>query len=428
MNHQRRISVTGLGYVGLPVAVAFARAGAQVVAYDVDGERIGELRQGHDRTHEVDPADLRLANLTLTADADALFATDFHIVAAPTPLTDGRRPDLSQLVAATETVAGRLKRGDIVVFESTVYPGATEEVCLPALERCSGLACGGDFGIGYAPERINPGDRERRFETVAKVVAASDAATLDIVARVYGSVVVAGIHRAPSIRTAEAAKVIENTQRDLNIALMNELALICDRLGLDTHDVLDAAASKWNFLRFTPGLVGGHCIGVDPYYLTYRAEQAGYHPQVILAGRRINDGMGQWLARETVKRLLQGGAAGRLSVVILGVTFKENVPDFRNSRVIDIVHELQAFGIDVQVYDPLADPVGVRRDYGVSLSDMVALAPADAVIVAVAHDSFRQAGWDLVARLLRGGAGLVADVKGCLDRAATPPGVRLWRL
>ncbi|MGF1640987.1 MAG: nucleotide sugar dehydrogenase [Rhodospirillales bacterium] len=422
------MSVIGLGYVGLPVAVAFGRTGVPVVAYDIDAERISELRAGFDRTHEVAADDLAGAHLRYTRDPADLKDADFHIVTVPTPIDRTNRPDLSPLLSAMRTLGAQIKAGDIVVSESTVYPGAMEEDCVPVLERESGLACGTDFTVGYSPERINPGDRERRFETITKVIAGQDEATLDVIAAVYGSVVTAGLHRAPDIRTAEAAKVIENTQRDLNIALMNELALIFARLGLDTHDVLAAAATKWNFLRFAPGLVGGHCIGVDPYYLTHRAERAGYQPEVILAGRRINDGMGRWIARETVKRLLKGGAEGLPVVTILGITFKEDVPDCRNTRVIDIVRELEDFGVRVQVHDPLADPATVERECGIRLSSLDALQPANAVILAVRHRAYVEGGWPTVTARLVEGRGLVADVRSCLDRAAAPAGVTLWRV
>jgi UDP-N-acetyl-D-galactosamine dehydrogenase len=320
-----------------------------------------------------------------------------------------------------------LKAGDVVVFESTVYPGAVEEDCAPILERASGLRCGRDFTLGYSPERINPGDREHRFETITKVVAGQDEQTLQIVADVYGSVVRAGIHRAPSIKVAEAAKVIENTQRDLNIAFMNELSALFGRLGIDTGDVLAAAGTKWNFQKFTPGLVGGHCIGVDPYYLTFRAEKSGYEPQVILAGRRINDSVGQRIAHECIRHLLKRKSAAA-TVTILGMAFKENVPDTRNSKVVDIVEELRSFGLSVQVHDPLADPREVKRDYGIELMAMDALAPADAVIFAVAHEPFVRGGWGLLTRLLKGSGGIVFDVKSQLDRAQRPNCVELLRL
>jgi UDP-N-acetyl-D-galactosamine dehydrogenase len=427
MSHGRRIAVIGLGYVGLPVAAAFAREGAPVVAFDIDAKRIGELRKGHDRTLEVSSADLRSPSLSFTCDVAAFRECDFFIITVPTPIDEARRPDLGAVLAASRAVGGALKQGDVVVYESTVYPGAVEEECVPILERTSGLRAGADFGVGYSPERINPGDKKHRFETITKVVSAQDAHTLDVVARVYGAVVTAGIHRAPSIRVAEAAKVIENTQRDLNIAFMNELSLIFQALDIDTGDVLTAAATKWNFLPFRPGLVGGHCIGVDPYYLTYRAEKAGHHPEVILAGRRINDHMGRRVARECVRCLLRRKDRGNL-VTILGITFKENVPDIRNSRVIDIVRELQSFGVTVQIADPLADAAAVAEEYDVSLSDIDALKPASAVILAVAHDSYLGGGWPLVQHLLDGGTGLVLDVTTKLDRASMPPDIELWRL
>jgi UDP-N-acetyl-D-glucosamine/UDP-N-acetyl-D-galactosamine dehydrogenase len=428
MVHKRRISVIGLGYVGLPVAVAFGRSGAPVVAYDIDADRIRELGQGFDRTHEVSADELATANLRYTTDPADLREADFHIVTVPTPITETKRPDLGPLFAAMRTVGAQLGRGDIVVIESTVYPGVTEDECGPILEEASGLERGKDFAVGYSPERINPGDRQHRFETITKVVAGQNAETLEVIARVYGSVITAYLHRAPNIRTAEAAKVIENTQRDLNIALMNELAVIFERLGLDTHDVLAAAETKWNFLKFSPGLVGGHCIGVDPYYLTHRAERAGYQPQVILAGRRINDDMGRWIARETIKRLLKGGVGGALAVTILGVTFKEDVPDCRNTRVIDIIRELETFGTRFQVRDALADTETVEREYGVRLCEMKDLHPAKAVILAVPHRCYRDTGWSMVKGLLEDSRGLVTDVRGCLDRTATPAGVSLWRL
>ncbi len=425
--HGRKIAVIGLGYVGLPVAVAFARSGVPVIGFDVDRKRIAELRAGRDRTREVDPAELALDSLRYECDPAALAPADFYIVTVPTPVDAARRPDLRHLLAASRTVGGVLKRGDIVVYESTVYPGAVEEDCLPVLEQASGLKGGEDFAVGYSPERINPGDKAHRFETIAKVVAAQDARTLDIVAAVYGSVVKAGIHRAPSIKVAEAAKVIENTQRDLNIAFVNELSEIFARLGIDTGDVLAAASTKWNFLQFRPGLVGGHCIGVDPYYLTYRAEKAGYHPEVILAGRRINDGMGRRVARECVQRLALRRFSTAPLVTVLGMTFKENVPDIRNSKVIDIVRELEREGVRTQLHDPLASAEEAEAEYGVRLGDLAAMKPADAVVLAVAHDAYVAQGWPLITRLLRDGVGLVLDVKCTLDRALKPEGIELWR-
>src|SRR5215510_1341273 len=426
-SHNRKIAVIGLGYVGLPVAVAFARSGAPVVGFDIDRKRVEELRLGHDNTLEVAPADLKQERLRFDHEPARLAEADFYIVTVPTPLDGARRPDLSAVLSASETIGKVLKRRDIVVYESTVYPGAIEEECLSVLEKESGLSGGRDFTVGYSPERINPGDQQHRFETITKVISAQDARTLDIVADVYGSVVMAGIHRAPSIKVAEAAKVIENAQRDLNIAFMNELSAVFHQLGIDTGDVLAAASTKWNFLNFQPGLVGGHCIGVDPYYLTFRAEKAGYHPEIILAGRRINDGMGERIARECMRALLQGGRANP-TVTILGMTFKENVPDIRNSKVTDIVRELHRVGVDVQVADPLASSDETAHEYGIKLSPIESLQAADAVILAVAHKEYVAGGWPLVASLLKEGQGIVLDVKAKLDRAKKPGGIDLWRL
>jgi UDP-N-acetyl-D-galactosamine dehydrogenase len=425
---QRSISVIGLGYVGLPVAVAFGHK-HRVVGFDINAERIAELKRGEDRTGEVDGAALKAADILFTADATDLKSADFHIVAVPTPIDDAYQPDLSALRDASRSVGRQLKRGDIVVYESTVYPGLTEEVCLPILERESGLTGGKDFTLGYSPERINPGDKEHTFTTITKVVSGQDAATLEIVAEVYGSVVTAGVHCAASIRVAEAAKVIENTQRDLNIALMNELATLFNRMGIDTRDVLAAARTKWNFLPFEPGLVGGHCIGVDPYYLTYAAERLGYHPEVILAGRRINDGMGAFVAREAVKRLIRrGGVIQGARVTVLGLTFKENVPDLRNSKVVDMIRELEGYGLVVQVNDPLASAAEADEEHGITLTPIEQLSPAQAVVLAVAHEAYRREGWALAGRLLDGGAGLVVDVRGALPPAGCPDSMDYWRL
>jgi UDP-N-acetyl-D-galactosamine dehydrogenase len=427
MSHRRKIAVIGLGYVGLPVAAAFARAGSPVVGFDIDQTRILELKAGQDRTREVETSDLKLASLSFTSEIAAVKASDFFIVTVPTPIDGARRPDLGAMFGASRMVGASLKKGDIVVYESTVYPGAVEEECVPILEQCSGLKAGSDFNVGYSPERINPGDKQHRFESIVKVVSAQNPETLDVVAKVYGSVVTAGIHRAPSIKVAEAAKVIENTQRDLNIAFMNELSLIFQALNIDTGDVLAAARTKWNFLPFQPGLVGGHCIGVDPYYLTFRAEKAGYHPEVILAGRRINDGMGQRIARECIRGLMRRKGRGGI-VTVLGLTFKEDVPDTRNSRVVDVIRELESFGLTVQVHDPMANAADAMHEYGVTLTDLDALQPADAVILAVAHDDYNKGGWSLVQKLLLDGTGLVLDVKMKLDRGSQPVGIELWRL
>ena len=429
LTHTRRISVIGLGYVGLPVAAAFGQASGPVMAFDTDRARIAELRDGFDRTNEVDAATLVAANLVLTDDDSDLSVADFHIVTVPTPVDADNRPDLSPLRSACRMVGRVLKKGDIVVFESTVYPGATLEVCRPILEQVSELRLGSDFALGYSPERINPGDPEHRFETITKVVSASDDDALATVAEVYGSVVRAGVHKAPSIPVAEAAKVIENTQRDLNVALMNELAIIFDRLGIDTRDVLDAAGTKWNFLKFRPGLVGGHCISVDPFYLTCRAQQVGVTPAVILAGRKTNDRMGLFIAEEVHRKVHARGARAQATVVsILGATFKENVPDIRNSRVVDICRALRDFGFDVQLHDPVADPSSVRREWGLTLQTADRLRRSDVVVLAVAHRVFVEQGWPMIADLLRAPDGLVMDIKGVLDRATRPAGVELWRL
>jgi UDP-N-acetyl-D-galactosamine dehydrogenase len=424
---RRNIAVIGLGYVGLPVAVAFARSGASVIGFDIDRERIEELQAGFDRTREVEKKDLAQPTLVYTCEPKTLAQADFFIITVPTPIDASRRPDLSGVFRAAKTVGQFLKRGDIVVLESTVYPGVVEEECGPILQQVSGLRCGRDFTLGYSPERINPGDKEHRFEMITKIVAGQDAKTLQIVAETYGAVVKAGVHRAPSIKVAEAAKVIENAQRDLNIAFMNELSALFERIGIDTSDVLAAAGTKWNFQKFTPGLVGGHCIGVDPYYLTYRAEKAGYEPQVILAGRKINDSVGQRIARECVRRLIKR-KNGVSTVTILGMAFKENVPDTRNSKVADIIEELRSYGITVQVHDPLANQREVAREYGIELLPLDALKPADAVILAVAHQYFVRGGWPLVTKLLKQDSGLVLDIKWQLDRTKCPASIELWRL
>lgn len=425
---ERIISVVGLGYVGLPVAVAFGKK-APVIGFDINNERLAELRSGHDRTNEVADSDLLAAKIAYTSSTIDLAHADFHIVAVPTPVDDAHQPDLTPVIKASETVGKALKFGDIVVYESTVYPGVTEEVCVPILERISGLKCGLDFSVGYSPERINPGDKEHTFTKIKKVVSGLDYETLDIVADVYASVVTAGVHKAATIKVAEAAKVIENTQRDLNIALMNELALIFDRMGIDTLDVLEAAGTKWNFLKFKPGLVGGHCIGVDPYYLTHKAEKLGYIPQVILSGRRINDGMGAYIAQQTIKQMIHAGhAIAGSTVTVLGLTFKENCPDLRNSRVIDIIRELQDFGVNVQVCDPEADGHEAVEEYGVALTPVSELIKASAVVAAVAHQAFAAWSLDQYLELLNANP-VVIDVKGICDRdAMTGAGVRFWRL
>ena len=407
----RNIALVGLGYVGLPVAVAFGQR-HPLIGFDINPVRIAELRAGHDRTGEVADEALRAARIHYTDDLADLRRADFYIVAVPTPVDRANKPDLSPLLAASRSVGQALKPGDIVVYESTVYPGATEDDCVPVLEQVSGLKHGVDFFCGYSPERINPGDREHSFTTIRKVVSGCNAATLDTVAEVYASVVTAGVHRAPSIRVAEAAKVIENTQRDLNIALMNELSVVFARMGIDTAEVLAAAGTKWNFLPFRPGLVGGHCIGVDPYYLTYQAERLGYIPQVILAGRRINDNMGRYVARNTIKRMLKNGVdVPRSRIGVLGITFKENCPDIRNSKVVDLIQELQDHGANVVVADPWADADEVRHECGLHLAELADEAPFDALVVAVAHREYRRLAPAQLRALLRGERPVLADVK-----------------
>ena len=425
---ERKIAIVGLGYVGLPLAVAFGKK-QSVIGFDLNAVRVADLREGLDRTGEVAEKDLAAAKIEFTNDAEDLRRADFIIVAVPTPIDHSNRPDLSYLISASRLIGAHLRKGALVVYESTVYPGVTEEVCVPELEKASGLKCGDDFKVGYSPERINPGDREHALERIVKVVSGMDAETCDIVAEAYGRVCDAGIFRAPTIRTAEAAKVIGNIQRDLNIALMNELAMIFQRLYLDTLNVLEAAGTKWNFLPFRPGLVGGHCIGVDPYYLTYKAEAAGYHPQVILAGRRINDGMGKFVAEQTVKLLIHQELNVRQArVAVLGITFKENVPDVRNSKVGDIVRELAEYGVETRVHDPLASAEATEEECGIRLSSPQELAGADAVILAVAHRAFVEKGADWVRAFLRRPArGVVIDVKSVFGPQDFPEAA-YWRL
>lgn len=431
MGTGRKIAVVGLGYVGLPIAVAFGRI-QPVIGLDINTNRINELRQGTDSTNEVSTNNLVGAEVNYTDDSALLKEADFIIITVPTPVDDAKIPDLTPVIKASQTVGRNMQPGSIVVYESTVYPGATEEVCIPILERESGLCCGRDFQVGYSPERINPGDKEHNFSSIVKVVSAQDEETLETIAEVYSSVVKAGVYKASSIKVAEAAKVIENTQRDLNIALINELAIIFHRMGIDTREVLAAAGTKWNFLLFTPGLVGGHCIGVDPYYLTYKAQELGYIPQVILSGRSINDGMGVYIAKEAVKCILthcpMDMTTQKPVVTILGLTFKENVPDLRNTRVVDIIKELKEYGFEVQVSDAVAYPEEAVCEYGINLVSIEDLKPANAVILAVAHDEYKIKGWDLVASLLEDSCGVIADIKGILLRESKPEGIILWRL
>lgn len=424
---EERVAVVGLGYVGLPVALSLADRYPGTVGFDIDESRIAELKDGRDRTGEAAPERLRSSSIELTADPEKMRGATVFIVTVPTPIDVNRQPDLRPLVSASTSVGKVLTEGAVVVYESTVYPGVTEETCAEVLSRVSGLRRD-QFRLGYSPERINPGDKLHTIEKIVKVVAGEDEETLERVATVYESIIEAGVHRAPSIRVAEAAKVIENTQRDLNIALMNELAIIFDRLGIPTRDVLAAAGTKWNFLRFTPGLVGGHCIGVDPYYLTAKAESVGYHPEVILAGRRINDGMGSYVAQRLVKLLIEADRPVKGACVgILGLTFKENVPDLRNSRVPDIVAELRQFGVDPMVHDPHADADEARHELGIELTPWEDLKNLDAVVLAVSHESYLAEGSGRLFHLLRRG-GVLVDVKACLDRSEVPENVRYWAL
>ena len=426
------ICIVGLGYVGLPLAHSFART-FRVIGYDCNAKKVALLKKGIDPTGEVPPGGLNEVEIDFTSDSSRIAEARFIVVAVPTPIDTYKRPDLTPLVRSSQAVGKHLAKGSVVVYESTVYPGVTEDECVPILERESGLTCGRDFTVGYSPERINPGDKDHRLETIVKVVSGSDAATLDLVARVYGAIIKAGVHRASSIKVAEAAKVIENTQRDLNIALMNELSLIFHKLGIDTKEVLEAAGTKWNFLKFTPGLVGGHCIGVDPYYLTFKAQELGYHPEVILAGRRINDNMGKFVAENTVKQMVKAGKTVRgARVLILGLTFKENVGDLRNTRVVDIIADLKEYGVESIVHDPLAEPAEAREEYGLTLLKDLRKSPkTDAVILAVSHREYRDLSLKQLARICNRDttAPVLIDVKAFYDPdEARKAGFRYWRL
>lgn len=426
---QPSIGVIGLGYVGIPLGVGLAKAFDSVTGYDINKERIRELREGYDRTGEITSQDMQSSTLKLTDSIEDIRGLDIYIVTVPTPVDRWNRPDLRPMMGATTSLAPLLKKGSIVVYESTVYPGVTEEICLPLLGEGSGLEPHRDFKVAYSPERINPGDKKHRLETITKVVSGEDAETLEAVARIYEAVVTAGVHRAPSIRVAEAAKVIENTQRDLNIALMNELALLFDRLDIRTADVLEAAGTKWNFLPFRPGLVGGHCIGVDPYYLTFKAQEVGYHPQVILAGRRINDGMGKMIAEKTVKLLCSAGRCVKGSRVgILGVTFKEDVPDLRNSRIPDVVQELNEYGVEVLVADPLASPSETLEEYRIALSDPREWRNLDALLLGVPHREYLDLGASFLTERLAPSGGVVVDVKSAYAPEEIPDPHRYWSL
>jgi UDP-N-acetyl-D-galactosamine dehydrogenase len=423
------VAVVGLGYVGLPLAVAFGKK-FRTVGFDLNAGKVENYRRHVDPTGEVSGEELRAATqLTVTTDPAQLAVADIIVVAVPTPVDSVRQPDFGPLVSSSTTVGKHMKKGATIVYESTVYPGATEEVCIPVLERNSGMKWLTDFNVGYSPERINPGDKEHTLETIVKVVSGDTPETLDRVGKLYGAIVPAGVYRASSIKVAEAAKVIENTQRDLNIALINELAIIFNRIGIDTLEVLQAAGTKWNFLPFRPGLVGGHCIGVDPYYLTYKAEMLGYHPEVILAGRRINDNMGKFIAEQTIKQMIRNGnPVKQASVNVLGLTFKEDVPDLRNSHVIDVINELKSFGVQVFVHDPVPDPETARHEYGLELVSWEGLPVADAMVVAVAHRQFRNAGVEALSRKIVKG-GCFIDVKSQFDRKALlAAGLCVWRL
>ena len=431
VNGEEEISLVGLGYVGMPIAVAFAKK-VKVVGFDLNAEKIGLYRRGVDPTNEVGDEVIRNTTVDFTADASKLREAKFHIVAVPTPVKPDHTPDLSPVEGASRILGQNLTKGSVVVFESTVYPGVTEEICVPILERESGLKCGEDFKIGYSPERINPGDKVHRLETITKIVSGMDAETLDTIARVYELVVDAGVYRAQSIKVAEAAKVIENSQRDINIAFMNELSIIFHKMGIDTLEVLEAAGTKWNFLPFKPGLVGGHCIGVDPYYLTYKSEELGYHSRIILGGRRINDEMGKYVAESLVKNLIKVSVPVKgAKVAILGFTFKENCPDTRNTKVIDIYNELGEYDIHPLVVDPTADADEAKRLYGITFGSIDDVRDMDAVIVAVAHDAFKNLGKADFDKFYKAGntKKVLADIKGLLDKEVyMTPDYQYWRL
>ena len=426
---EEKISLVGLGYVGMPIAVAFAKK-VEVIGFDLNEAKIELYNNGKDPTREVGDDVIKTTTVDFTCNEKKLRDAKFHIVAVPTPVNDDHTPDLTPVAGASRILGRNLTKGSIVVFESTVYPGVTEDVCVPILEKESGLKCGKDFKIGYSPERINPGDKVHRLETITKIVSGMDEETLDIVAKVYELVVDAGVHRAESIKVAEAAKVIENSQRDINIAFMNELSIIFNKMGIDTQSVLKAAGTKWNFLNFYPGLVGGHCIGVDPYYLTYKAEELGYHSQIILAGRRINDDMGKYVAENVVKNLIKADKAVKgAKVAILGFTFKENCPDTRNTKIIDIVNELKEYGITPVIADPAADVEEAKRLYGIEFVDMNLIKDMDAVVLAVAHDEFKNLDMRQVEKLYGAGKKVLLDLKGLLNRKQYEnAGYSYWRL
>jgi len=427
MSTDRVIAVIGLGYVGLPLAIALSRF-YKVIGYDIHQSRVKELSVGNDRLNMIDPSAFDMGDITFSSNESCLKDADFFIVAVQTPVDDSKKPDPSALLNATKTIAKHLKKDDLVVYEATVYPGMTEEECIPVLESHSELKAGVDFFVGYSPERINPGDEVHTLENTIKIISAQDKQSLQIVKDVYSKVIAAGLHEATSIKVAEAAKVIENTQRDINIALMNELALIFNKAGIDTKDVLEAAGTKWNFINFQPGLVGGHCIGVDPYYLTHKSLLLGYSPRVILSGRSVNDAMGFYVARQLIKHLVRKGKADKnTNIIIFGFSFKENISDIRNTRVIDIVRELQSFELNIQVFDPYVNKEEVEEEYAISVVDQGELEQADAAVLAVAHDEFVRDGWDFISQYLNKNA-IVYDIKSILPREQVPDSVELIRL
>lgn len=427
---KKKIAVVGLGYIGLFLSIGFGKIFQKVIGFDIDEKRVGELKAGYDKNREVSEEDLKIGSIEFSSNPLNLRDAGIIIIAVPTPVSSHKIPDLEHIKKASQIVGGNLSKDSIVVYESTVYPGVTEEICVPILERCSGLRCGIDFKIGYSPERINPGDKVYTLESIVKIVAGQDTETTDFLAKVYGDVVKAGIYKSPDIKTAEAAKVIENIQRDINIALVNELAIIFNKLGIDTIEVLNAAKTKWNFLPFAPGLVGGHCIGVDPYYLTFKAKEAGYNPEVILSGRRINDCMGKYIANQTIKELIKAKVSfDDIKILILGFTFKENIRDIRNTRVREIYNELLDFGVRPFIYDPHADNDEVFCQYSIELiKDLDACTPYDGVILAVKHDIFKDISPDYLRSLCRAESVLI-DVKGFFERESFESrGFRYWRL
>ena len=428
-NKEEKISVIGLGYAGLPLAISFAKK-VEVIGFDINKAKVEAYKKGIDVTNEVGSKSLQETTAFLTSNEKELQRAKFHIIAVPTPVNHNKTPNLDAVIGASRMVGRNLVKGSIVVYESTVYPGVTEDICRPLLEKESGLRCGIDFKIGYSPERINPGDKLHRLETIKKVVSGMDEETLDIIAKVYGLIIKAGVYKAESIKVAEAAKVIENSQRDINIAFMNELSIIFSKLDIDTQAVLRAASTKWNFLQFTPGLVGGHCIGVDPYYLTYKAEQVGHHSQIILAGRKINDDMGKYVAENTLKQLIKVDRQIKgCKVVIMGITFKENCPDIRNSKVVDIINELKEYGMKIKVVDPLAEESEVQKEYGIKLSKIEDVTDVEAVIFAVPHEKFKDITLRDLKKIYKDDKLVLIDIKGMFDKKeAEDLNYIYWRL